>query len=506
MTEQAWHILAFAIYFLAVLAIGFVFFVRTKNGGAKEYFLGGRSMGPWVTALSAQASDMSAWLLMGLPGSVLAFGFGEVWIGIGLALGTAANWIFVAKRLRRFSRAANDSITLPQYLSNRFGGGKTVLQTVCAIIFLVCFTVYVASAFVAGTDVFKTVFPGLDRNLAMIIFAAIILVYTFMGGFKAVCWTDFFQGFLMLAAVLAVPILAAVSGDANPEFLKETYTYLDGGKEVACVFVGTPFEASWQDIASGLAWGLGYFGMPHILVRFMSIRKAKEVNTAATVAIIWVVLALGAVVVMAILGRMIVGPEILADGSQKMIFIELAKKYFHPILAGFLMSAIIAASMSTADSQLLVASSSFTSDIYKPLIRKGAKDKEIMWIGRLVVVLVAVVAFFIANSKGSGAQAIMNLVENAWAGFGSAFGPVVILSLFWKRFNYMGALAGVIVGAVVDVVWLFAGVSAATGIYELIPGFAAGLIAAVVVTLLTKKPDGLTEAIFETATNPELDD
>ncbi|MBQ9769206.1 MAG: hypothetical protein IJW27_03270 [Clostridia bacterium] len=245
MTEQAWHIVAFAIYFIAVLAIGFIFFFRTKNGGEKEYFLGGRSMGPWVTALSAQASDMSAWLLMGLPGSVLAFGFGEVWIGIGLALGTAANWIFVAKRLRRFSRAANDSITLPQYLSNRFGGGKTVLQTVCAIIFLVCFTVYVASAFVAGTDVFKTVFPGLDRNVAMVIFAAIILVYTFMGGFKAVCWTDFFQGFLMLAAVLAVPILAAVSGDANPEFLKETYTYLDGGKEVACVFVGTPFEATW---------------------------------------------------------------------------------------------------------------------------------------------------------------------------------------------------------------------------------------------------------------------
>ena len=238
----------------------------------------------------------------------------------------------------------------------------------------------------------------------------------------------------------------------------------------------------------------------------MSIRKAKEVNTAATVAIIWVVLALGAVVVMAILGRMIVGPEILADGSQKMIFIELAKKYFHPILAGFLMSAIIAASMSTADSQLLVASSSFTSDIYKPIIRKGAKDKEVMWIGRLVVVIVAVIAFFIANNKGSGAQAIMNLVENAWAGFGSAFGPVVILSLFWKRFNYMGALAGVIAGAVVDVVWLFGGASAATGIYELIPGFAAGLIAAVVVTLLTKKPDGLTEAIFETATNPELDD
>ncbi len=502
-----WHIAAFAAYFAAIIAVGVFFFFKTRGGGEKEYFLGGRSMGPWVTALSAQASDMSAWLLMGLPGSILAFGFGEVWIGIGLALGTAANWIFTAKRLRRFSKAAGDSITLPQYLSNRFGGGKKVLQTVCALIFLVCFTVYVASAFVAGTGVFQTVFPKIDTTVAMLIFAAIILVYTFMGGFKAVCWTDFFQGFLMLAAVLAVPILAALSGDANAEYLKETYTYIDANKQaVACAFVGTPFEATWQDIASGLAWGLGYFGMPHILVRFMSIRKAKEVNTAATVAIIWVLIALSAVTVMAILGRQIVGPELLKSGSQSMVFVELAKKYFHPLLAGLLMSAIIAASMSTADSQLLVASSSFTSDIYKPLIRKEAKDKEVMWMGRIVVIIVAVVAFFIASSKGSGAQAIMNLVENAWAGFGSAFGPVVILSLFWKRFNYQGALAGVITGAVVDVVWLAAGLSASTGIYELIPGFAAGLIAAVVVTLVTKNPDEATTEIFEKATSKEIDD
>ena len=506
MTEQIWHIVAFAVYFIAVLSVGFIFFFKSKGGGEKEYFLGGRSMGPWVTALSAQASDMSAWLLMGLPGSILAFGFGEVWIGIGLALGTAANWIFTATRLRRFSKAAGDAITLPQYLSNRFGGGKKVLQTVCALIFLVCFTVYVASAFVAGTNVFTTVFPTLDKSVAMVIFAAIILVYTFMGGFKAVCWTDFFQGFLMLAAVLAVPILAAVSGDTNPEYLKEVYTYTDGAAVTNCVFVGTPFEATWQDIASGLAWGLGYFGMPHILVRFMSIRKAKEVKTAATVAIIWVVIALAAVSVMAILGRMIVGPELLESGKQSMVFIVLAKKYFHPLLAGLLMSAIIAASMSTADSQLLVASSSFTSDIYKPFIRKEAKDKEVMWIGRIVVIIVAVIAFFIASSKGSGAQAIMNLVENAWAGFGSAFGPVVILSLFWKRFNYQGALAGVIAGAVVDVAWLFGGLSASTGIYELIPGFAAGLIAAVVVTLITKAPDEATNAIFEAATNKEIED
>ena len=503
MTEQMWHIIAFAIYFLVVLAIGFVFFFRSKGGGEKEYFLGGRSMGPWVTALSAQASDMSAWLLMGLPGAIMAFGFGEVWIGICLALGTAANWILTAKRLRRFSKAAGDSITLPQYLSNRFGGGKNALQIICAIIFLVCFTVYVASAFVAGTKVFVTVFPELDKTLAMVIFAAIILVYTFLGGFKAVCWTDFFQGFLMLGALLAIPIIAIIMGDGEAAALTETFK---GASGTEYTFVGSLFKSDWKDIASGLAWGLGYFGMPHILVRFMSIRKAKEVNAAATIAIIWVVLALGAVVVMAILGRMIMGEALLGADAQELIFLKLADKYFHPLLAGLLMSAVIAASMSTADSQLLVASSSFTSDIYKPVIRKNAKDKEVMWMGRIVVVIVAIVAFFIANSEGEGAAAIMDLVSNAWAGFGSAFGPVVILSLFWKRFNYAGALAGVIGGAIVDVVWLFSGLSATTGIYELIPGFIAGALFAVTATLLTKKPSAEIEAIYETATNPELED
>ena len=497
------EVLAFIVYFLVVLGIGFFFFFRSKGTGAKDYFLGGRSMGPWVTALSAQASDMSAWLLMGLPGSILAFGFGEIWIGIGLALGTAANWIFVAKRLRRFSCAANDSITLPQYLANRFGGDKKALQMISAIIFLVCFTVYVASAFVAGTKVFVTVFPGLEKGTAMLIFAVIILVYTFLGGYKAVCWTDFFQGLLMLVALLAIPIIAVVSGEADPFALTQVITDNEG---VAHGFGTSLFGSDWRDIVSGLAWGLGYFGMPHILVRFMSIRKAKEINKAATIAIVWVVIALGAVVVMAILGRMIMGEELITAGVSDTVFIAFARKYFPSFVAGLLMSAIIAASMSTADSQLLVASSSFTSDIYKPFIRKEASEKEIMWMGRAVVLVVAVIAYFIASSKAEGAQAIMNLVENAWAGFGSAFGPVVILSIFWKRFNYSGAVAGVIGGAVVDVIWLASGLSASTGIYELVPGFAAGFICAVAVTLLTKKPDGMVEAIFETATNPELED
>ena len=489
------ELLALIIYFVAMLGIGVFFFLKSKSASDKDYFLGGRSMGPWVTAMSAQASDMSAWLLMGLPGSILAFGLGQAWIGIGLALGTALNWILVAKRLRRFSQAAGDSITLPQYLSNRFLTKSKTLQVVCAIVFLACFTVYVASAFVAGSNVFTSLFK-IEKSTAMLIFATILIIYTFLGGYKAVCWTDFFQGILMLVAVLAVPIIIVITKDLDTSLLSNVVTAADGTKYD---FVTNIFSASGKEIANGLAWGLGYFGMPHILVRFMAIEKPSMVKKSAIVAIAWVVLSLGAVIVIAYFGRMLVGEELLVDGKQSMVFIELARDLFHPFIAGILLSAIIAASMSTADSQLLVASSSFTSDIYKPLIRKKASDKETLWVGRAVVLVVAVVAYFIASGKGDGAQAIMNLVENAWAGFGSAFGPVVILSLFWRRFTYRGALAGVIAGALVDVLWL-AFLSGTTGIYELIPGFAASAVVAVVVTLLDKKPSEEITAIFDAAT------
>lgn len=493
------EILAFVLYFVVVLAIGIYFFAKSKGAGEKEYFLGGRSMGPWVTALSAQASDMSAWLLMGLPGSILAFGFGQAWIGIGLALGTALNWIFVAKRLRRFSAAANDSITVPQYLSNRFASKSPVLQIASAVIFLVFFTVYVASSFVAGTSVFTTVFEGLSEQTAMIIFAAIILLYTFLGGFKAVCWTDFFQGLLMLVALMAVPIVICLFKDLDTTSLAKVYSYTDAnGELVNCAFTSNFFSADWKEIVSGLAWGLGYFGMPHILVRFMSIKDSKMVKKSATIAIVWVVIALVAVIVMAYFGRIMVGEELLSAGNQKLVFIKLARMLFPGFIAGLLMAAIIAASMSTADSQLLVASSSFTSDIYKPVFRKNASEKEILWVGRAIVLIVAIVAYFIASSKGSGAQAIMDMVENAWAGFGSAFGPVIILSLFWKRFTYKGAVAGVIGGAVVDVLWLL--FMSSTGIYEIIPGFIVSAILAVVVTLLDKKPSEEVYRIYDEAT------
>ena len=488
-----WSILAaFVVYFVAMLVVGFIFMKGQK--GEKEYFLGGRSMGPWVTALSAQASDMSGWLLMGFPGSILAFGMGKVWIGIGLGLGTALNWIFVAKRLRNFSAAADDAITLPQYLRNRFATQSKALQIICALVFLVFFTIYVASGFVAGETVFVSFIPALQghESLALLIFAAIIIVYTFSGGFKAVCWTDFFQGLLMLVAMLAVPIMMV----ASPKIDVGAVQSVAGGD-----FSLNPFKASPQDIISGLAWGLGYFGMPHILVRFMSIRSAKEVKKSASVAIIWVILTLGAAIVIALIARStVLGSGLVENGTQERVFIEVVKTLFPGFIAGLLLSAIIAAAMSTADSQLLVASSSFTSDIYKPVFRKNASEKEVLWVGRGVVAIVAVVAFFIAKSGLSGeskfASSIMDMVSNAWGGFGSAFGPVIILSLFWKRFTYKGAIAGVLGGAIVDVLWLIF-LTESTGIYELAPGFAAGLICAVVVTLIDKKPSEEVIAIFD---------
>jgi len=509
------EIAAFVIYFVAMLGIGIFFFVKEKGGNdEKDYFLGGRKMGPWVTAMSAQASDMSAWLLMGLPGSILAFGLGKAWIGIGLAIGTALNWIIVAKRLRKFSKASGDSITLPQYLTNRFASKSSALKVVCAVVFLISFTIYVASAFKAGTDVFTSVFPKLEPMVAMAIFAAILIVYTFLGGFKAVCWTDFFQGILMLVAILAIPIVIVATKKLDKTALDVVYAYTDkGGEVVKCAFNANPFTASWKDIVSGLAWGLGYFGMPHILVRFMSIEKPSKVKKSATVAIIWVVLSLGAAILIAYFGRMLVADQLLPYGKQSTVFIQLARDLFPGLITGILLAAIIAASMSTADSQLLVASSSFTSDIYKPVMSKKRKvsEKETLWVGRIVVIIISIVAFCIASSavtakegEANGAQAIMDMVENAWGLFGAAFGPVVILSLFWKRVTYKGAVASIVAGAVVDIVWLIK--LSGTGIYEIIPGFITAFVVCVVVSLIDKKPSQEVLDIYARATDNSNDD
>ncbi|MBO5726032.1 MAG: sodium/proline symporter, partial [Clostridia bacterium] len=401
-------------------------------------------------------------------------------------------------------------ITMPQYLTNRFATANPALKVVCAVIFLISFTLYVASAFNAGTTVLCTVIPWFQNHqqLAMLVFAAIILVYTFMGGYKAVCWTDFFQGLLMLVAVLAVPIVMTQVGSFDAMY---NGAFADG----VTAFSTNPFTVPWQEIVTGLGWGLGYFGMPHILVRFMAIKKSSMIKKSATVAIVWVILTLGAAIAIAILGRtFVLGGTSVADtlltaGKQEQIFIKIVEMIFPSFIVGLLLSAIIAAAMSTADSQLLVASSSFTSDIYQPIIRKNkAGDNEMLWVGRRVVVIVSVVAFFIARSgmqnPDSWASSIMSLVSNAWGLFGAAFGPVVILSLFWKRFNYAGAIAGILAGAAVDIAWLV--FLSNTGIYEIVPGFIAGLVVSVIVTLITKKPSDDVIAIYEKATDKSIDD
>ena len=485
-------LMAILCYFALMLGIGVVFMVKgKKNESEAGYFLGGRKMGPYVTALSAQASDMSGWLLMGLPGSIMALGFGEVWIAIGLAIGTYLNWLIVAARLRKFSQAAGDSITIPQYLNNRFKAKGKVLQIVAAVIFCICFTVYVSSAYKAGAALFSTVLGLENEAVSMAIFGVILLAYTFMGGFSAVCWTDFFQALLMLVAVLFVPIFVMTSNGLDLSQagamvgVENYFNFLPSGK----------FDwASISTIISGLAWGLGYCGMPHILVRFMSIKSSKLIKPSRRVASVWVVITLAMAVFIGVVGA-VFSPDL---ANTEHVFINMVKTTLPPFVAGILLSAILAAAMSTADSQLLVASSAFTSDIYKPLIKKNASDKEILWVGRIVVAIIAVLAYVIAIIPGLGG--IMDLVSNAWAGFGAAFGPVIVLSLFWKRFTYKGAISGMIAGGLTVILWIATGLNGITGLYELFPGFIVGMAACIIATLLdSRHPEA--EEMYEYAVN-----
>lgn len=475
------EIIVFVVYLLFMLGIGVFFFVRSKGGSDKTYFLGGRQMGPWVSALSAGASDMSAWVLMGLPASIYAAGIGQAWIAIGLGIGYTISWLVEAPRLRRFTIAADDSITIPQYLTNRFLSKSKALQIICAVIFLVAYTVYAASSIKACGTLFNTVI-GMDTTLAMYLAALIIIGYTFLGGFSAVCWTDFFQGMLMLAALLIAPIFAL--------------TLIQGG-QAATTMAELPEDywnlfSNWKDVVSGLGWGLGYFGMPHIIVRFMSLRSNKDLKKSAKIGISWTVLILIFSVASGCIGHLLMGD--LADSST--VFIQMVRFLFPALISGILLSAILAAAMSTADSQLLASASAFASDVYKPVIRKGkASEKEMLWAGRFVVLIIAVIAVLIASNPNSGT--IMGLVENAWGVFGAAFGPAIMLSLFWKRFTFEGAVAGIVVGAVVDIAWLaFLG---STGIYEIIPGFICGLIAAVIASKCSKAPSAEVEALFDKA-------
>lgn len=473
--------IVFVVYLAFMLGIGVYFFVKSKNGGEKDYFLGGRQMGPWVSALSAGASDMSAWVLMGLPASIYAFGIGQAWVAIGLAIGYAVSWTVEAPRLRRFTIVADDAITVPQYLTNRFVSKSKALQIICAIIFLVAYTIYAASSMKACGTLFHTVI-GIDATLAMYLAAAIIVGYTFLGGFSAVCWTDFFQGMLMLAALLIAPIFALIvikGGGAAESVTDLPANYWN-------------LFSSWKDVVSGLGWGLGYFGMPHIIVRFMSVRSDKDLKKSAKIGITWNVLIVIFSVAAGCIGHLLLGE--ISDSST--VFIQMVRMLFPALISGVLLSAILAASMSTADSQLLASASAFASDVYKPVLRKGkASDKEMLWAGRFVVLAISVIAVLIASNPNSGT--IMGLVENAWGLFGAAFGPAIMLSLFWKRFNFEGAIAGIVTGAVVDVLWLLC--LSSTGIYEIIPGTIAGLIAAIIVSRCTKAPSEEVEKLFDKA-------
>ncbi len=480
---------SFIGYLLFVLCIGFYFYKKSNN--ISDYMLGSRGMNPYVTALSAQASDMSGWLLMGLPGALYLVGMSEVWLGVGLALGSYISWLIIAKRLRNYTYVSGDSITLPEFFENRFKDNRGVLRFVSSVITLVFFTFYVASGFIAGGNVFSAIFPGLDFQLGMFICAAVIIAYTFMGGFMAVCWTDFFQGMLMIVAILIVPLAAmssiggvgetvAAAAEVSPNFLNPFVT-ADGS------------AISFTSFISNMAWGLGYLGMPHILVRYMAVKDPRSIKISRRIATSWIVVALGGAVLVGVIGRVYLGDVLAASSAEaETIFMKMSFNLFPSVIAGILLSAILAAVMSTADSQLLVASSAITNDIYKKMSSKRKiSDKKLMWLGRIGVIVIAIIALVIAVTGDT----IMSLVSYAWAGFGAAFGPVILLALFWRRINRQGALAGMVSGFVTVIAWNL--LASSTGIYELIPGFIIGLVMCVGISLLTGKPEPEMEQEFD---------
>ncbi|ASG05971.1 sodium/proline symporter PutP [Vibrio anguillarum] len=473
----------FILYLILMLAIGVVAYLRTKNSA--DYFLGGRSLGPWPAALSAGASDMSGWLLLGLPGYAYAAGIEAFWLAGGLLLGTWANWLVNAKRLRTYS-ITTDSLTLPEFLSRRFNDKSKLIQTISAFFILLFFLFYTSSGLVAGGKLFETVF-GLDYSTAVIIGTICVVSYTLFGGFLAVSWTDLVQGLLMAAALMIVPI-AAINGGVsqlgqdlsaiNPNLL--TLWYDAKGEPLTAIA-----------IISLVAWGLGYFGQPHILARFKASRSNKDLTTARRIAVIWTGLSMAGALLVGLVGLVYVtntGSLELADGEK--IFMLLVNAIFHPVIAGILLAAILAAIMSTADSQLLVSSSALAEDFYKQVIKQEATSEEIVRVGRFAVILISIVALVLAMTPDSS---VLGLVSYAWAGFGAAFGPAVVLSLYWSRMNRNGALAGIIVGGVTIVVW-----KQLSGgwfdVYEIVPGIILSTIAILVVSLATDEPEESVQA------------
>ncbi|MGY0504569.1 sodium/proline symporter PutP [Luteimonas sp. e5] len=484
-------LITFGLYLLAMIGIGLFAWWRTRN--FDDYILGGRSLGSYVTAMAAGASDMSGWLLMGLPGAIFLSGLSEAWIAVGLLIGAWLNWRFVAGPLRLYTERSADALTLPDYFTTRFGEGGKLLRVIAALVILVFFAVYAASGIVAGARLFESVF-GLPYAQALWWGAAATIAYTFIGGFLAVSWTDTVQATLMIFALILTPVVVMLA--------------LGGPQaSLALVAASDPHKLSWVGsggmiaVISALAWGLGYFGQPHILARFMAADSVRTIPRARRIGMTWMLLCLTGAVGVGLFGAawFQAHPELAAavQANPERVFIQLAELLFNPWIAGVLLSAILAAVMSTLSAQLLVCSSALTEDFYRGFVRPRAGERELVWVGRLMVALVALVAIFIARDPESR---VLGLVSYAWAGFGAAFGPVVLLSLFWRRMNGWGALAGILAGAATVIAWKEL---AGSGLYEIVPGFIAGTVAAIAVSLATRAPSAEVEAVHQ-AVHAEL--
>ncbi len=487
MTVSTPMMVTFCIYILGMVLIGFIAYRSTKN--FDDYILGGRSLGSVVTALSAGASDMSGWLLMGLPGAIFLSGISESWIAIGLTIGAYLNWKIVAGRLRVQTEHHDNALTLPDYFSSRFEDKSKVLRVISALMILVFFTIYCASGVVAGARLFESTF-GMSYETALWAGAAATIVYTFVGGFLAVSWTDTVQASLMIFALILTPVMVILAvgglGDSLEVIRAKSVENLDMLKNL-----------NFIAIVSLLGWGLGYFGQPHILARFMAADSHRSIRSARRIGMTWMILCLGGAVAVGFFGIAYFQnhPDQASGVSEngERIFIELTRILFNPWIAGILLSAILAAVMSTLSCQLLVCSSALTEDLYKNFLRKNATQRELVWVGRLMVLLVAVIAIALASDPNNR---VLGLVSYAWAGFGAAFGPVVLLSLIWKRMTRNGALAGMIVGAATVLIWKQ---YAWFGLYEIIPGFLFACIAIVLFSLLGKGPSAAAQQRFDAA-------
>lgn len=487
MSDSGYQLLAIIIYMVAMLAVGWYAWRKTSN--LNDYMLGGRGLGPTVTALSAGAADMSGWLLMGLPGAVYLSGLVESWIAIGLTIGAYLNWLFVAPRLRVYTQVSGDSITIPSYLDNRLRDKTKLIRIASGIIILVFFTFYVSSGMVAGGKFFESSF-GYEYLTGLLIVSVVVVAYTLFGGFLAVSYTDALQGLIMFLALVLVPIFGifktggfGATIDAIKEVNPENFT----------LFAST---ATVAGVISLLAWGLGYFGQPHIIVRFMAINSVKETKSARRIGIGWMIFSLLGAICTALVGVAYFqqtqgGIDALAD--HETVFIVMGQLLFHPFIAGIMLAAILAAIMSTISSQLIVTSSALIEDIYKALFNKTANDKHYVFMGRLSVLLVAIIAALLALNPNNS---ILDLVSFAWAGFGAAFGPIILLSLYWRKLTNTGALFGMVSGAVVSFVW--GSVPALKeALYEIVPGFIICLVVAVVVSLITYKKNEEIDGEFD---------